>query len=70
MGAVYRARDRRLNRIVALKFLIPEKDESDSTSAVQRFRREAEAIAALNHPAIATIFEAGESAMGCLFLRA
>jgi len=60
MGVVYRARDRRLNRIVALKFLIAEDGEQDSTSAVQRFRREAEAIAALNHPAIATIFEAGE----------
>jgi tetratricopeptide (TPR) repeat protein/TolB-like protein len=60
MGVVYRARDRRLNRIVALKFLIAEDRKPDSTGAVQRFRREAEAIAALNHPAIATIFEAGE----------
>src|SRR5579862_1082749 len=60
MGVVYRARDRRLNRIVALKFLIDDDGEQDSSSAVQRFRREAAAIAALNHPAIATIFEAGE----------
>ncbi len=54
-GVVYRARDRRLNRIVALKFL-----RAQHRAALARFRHEAEAIAALNHPAIATIFEAGE----------
>jgi len=57
MGLVYRARDRRLNRIVALKFLI---DESEGGSeGLQRFQREAEAIAALNHAGVATIYEAG-----------
>jgi serine/threonine protein kinase/Flp pilus assembly protein TadD len=60
MGVVYQACDRRLNRIVALKFLIAAGHSPGSSDAVQRFRREAEAIAALNHPAIATIFEAGE----------
>ena len=59
MGVVYRARDRRLNRIVALKFLIPGEDAA-SASALQRFQREAEAIAALNYPGIATIYEAGK----------
>ena len=60
MGVVYRARDRHLNRIVALKFLIAEEPEEGGTGGIQRFRREAEAIAALNHPAIATIFESGD----------
>src|SRR5271157_214274 len=59
MGVVYRARDRRLNRIVALKFLIPGEDAA-SAGALQRFQREAEAIAALNYPGIATIYEAGK----------
>src|SRR5260221_2928248 len=58
MGVVYKARDKRLNRIVALKFLIADKD--DERDALSRFQREAEAIAALNHPGVATIFEAGE----------
>ena len=60
MGVVYRARDRRLNRIVALKFLNSGEDDSASASALQRFQREAEAIAALNNPGIATIYEAGK----------
>jgi len=60
MGVVYRARDRRLNRIVALKFLIAGESDAASTSALQRFQREAEAIAALNDPGIATIYEAGK----------
>lgn len=59
MGVVYRARDRRLNRIVALKFLISGEHDAASASALQRFQREAESIAALNFPGIATIYEAG-----------
>lgn len=57
MGIVYKARDRRLNRIVALKFPMPNRD--GGPAALARFQREAEAIAALNHPAIATIYEVG-----------
>jgi eukaryotic-like serine/threonine-protein kinase len=60
MGIVYRARDRRLNRLVALKFLMGGEEPDGHTGSVQRFQREAEAIAGLNHPNIATIFEAGE----------
>lgn len=56
MGVVYRARDKRLNREVALKFL----SAPDSPDALARFRQEAEAVAALNHPNIATLFEPGD----------
>jgi len=53
MGEVYRARDTRLNRDVALKFLHPGAD-------IQRFEREAQVIAALNHPNIVAIYDVGE----------
>jgi tetratricopeptide (TPR) repeat protein/TolB-like protein len=53
MGAVYRARDLRLNRIVALKFLHP--GLLDSEAAKQRFLQEARAVSQLNHPNIAII---------------
>jgi len=56
MGEVYRARDKRLNRLVALKFL----PEAASGSARDRFQREALAIAAFNHPHICTLYEFGE----------
>src|SRR5713101_1088247 len=55
MGVVYRAHDERLSRDVALKFL-PPRAVSDK-SAHARFRSEALALAKLNHPNIATIFE-------------
>ena len=54
MGEVYKARDTRLNRTVALKILPPQGDRI-------RFETEARAVAALNHPNIVSLFDVGEN---------
>jgi serine/threonine protein kinase len=57
MGEVYRARDTRLDRTVAVKIL--PSHLSDNPEAKQRFDREARAISSLNHPNICTLYDVG-----------
>ncbi|MGC3959415.1 MAG: serine/threonine-protein kinase [Verrucomicrobiota bacterium] len=59
MGAVYRARQKQLDRIVALKILPP--GIGDDPAFAERFAREAKALAKLNHPGIVTLYEFGKA---------
>ena len=63
MGVVYKARQPRLNRFVALKILAREKEQDPHFT--ERFTREAQALARLNHPNIVTVHDFGEAAGHC-----
>jgi len=65
MGAVYKARQKALDRFVALKILPP--DVSRAPSFAERFVREAKVLAKLNHPNIVTLYEFGETEGALLF---
>ena len=58
MGVVYKARQKSLNRLVALKLLAPER--ADDPQFAARFEKEAQALAALNHPNIVTVHDFGQ----------
>jgi serine/threonine-protein kinase len=60
MGIVYRARDAKLGRKVALKVIAAADDDPDSVERVKRFVREARSAAALDHPNAVSIFDVGE----------
>jgi serine/threonine protein kinase/WD40 repeat protein len=65
MGVVYKARQRGLNRLVALKMLLPF--AAPTPEQLARFRTEAEALARLSHPNVVPIYEVGECAAGPYF---
>src|SRR5437870_10970315 len=65
MGVIYRARQRHSRRIVAVKRVLSY--QADSHETLERFRREAEAVASLDHPNILPIYEVGESEDGLPF---
>jgi serine/threonine protein kinase len=66
MGVVYKARDTRLNRVVALKFLPPNLTQDEQSK--KRFIQDAQAASSLQHPAICTIHDIDETKDGQLFI--
>ena len=66
MGSVYRALDKRLNRLVALKIIRPELLSSQDT--VQRFRREAQVTASFVHPNAVSIYDVDTTAHGLMYM--
>ena len=66
MGAVYKGKQRALDRPVAIKILPPEVDDEDA-SYTQRFKNEAKIMARLSHPAIVPVYDFGETSEGQLY---
>jgi serine/threonine protein kinase len=66
MGAVYQAWQKSLRRLVAIKVLPPTLDD-DGVNFVERFRREAQALARFSHPGIVSVHDAGETAEGLFY---
>ncbi len=66
MGVVYKARQPRLNRLVALKILAREREQNERFN--ERFTREAQVLARLNHPNIVTVYDFGEAGGYCYLL--
>ena len=66
MGVVYKARQPRLNRLVALKILAREREQNERFA--ERFSREAQVLARLNHPNIVTVYDFGEAGGYCFLL--
>ncbi len=67
MGAVYKARQISLDRMVAIKILPPEASDEEM-NFVERFRNEARTMAKMNHPAIVSVFDFGETSEGQLYI--
>jgi len=67
MGAVYRGRQKSLNRLVAIKILPPEVEDGDA-SYLERFKNEAQIMAKFIHPGIVAIHDFGETAEGQLYI--
>jgi len=65
MGAVYKARQKQLDRLVALKILPPEVGQTEAFA--ERFTREARSLARLNHPRIVTVFDFGHTEEGLYY---
>jgi serine/threonine protein kinase/formylglycine-generating enzyme required for sulfatase activity len=66
MGAVYKGRQKSLKRLVAIKILPPDAAD-DEMRFVERFENEAQTMAAMNHPAIVSVYDFGETAEGLLY---
>ncbi len=67
MGAVYKARQLTLDRLVAIKILPPEALNNGDINHVERFKNEARLMARLNHPDIVTVYDFGETSDGLLY---
>ena len=67
MGAVYKGRQRSLDRVVAIKLLPPEAADNDM-QFIERFKNEARTMAKMNHPAIVHVYDFGETSDGQLYI--